>query len=212
MHKKALFIDWNGTLSHSKFWEQLIHQGNKKHRYYDKITEWLFKQNYDIIDKWMLGKVSSEDVCHSLSNSTQIDYDLIFDELIYSCENMTFVSKEIASLIKKIRDNGRKCIIASDNMDTFRRYTIPSLSLDEIFDDFLISYELGRYKYDYDNNSNSLPFFDEFLQKHKLSYKDVVLIDDSVERSGHFKKLGFEIHYVDKYNSLNKILEKYATN
>ena len=100
-------------------------------------------------------------------------------------------------------------VVATDNMDTFRRFTIPRMGLEKIFDDFLLSCELGCFKYDV--SCLRLPFFDNYLKKKNLNYQEVVLIDDSLEKSGIFEKLGFKIEYVNKKNSLVDLLTKYAS-
>lgn len=82
-------------------------------------------------------------------------------------------------------------MIATDNMDTFERFTIPAMKLNELFDDFLISHSLKVLKEDI--QENSISFFDEYLNKNKLTYQETVLLDDCIEKTGTYDKLGLNI-------------------
>ncbi len=75
----------------------------------------------------------------------------------------------------------RKCVIATDNMDTFTRFTVPALRLSEHFDGILNSFERGVLKQDIDEqNPDRIPFFDEYLREYNLQCEDVVLTDDCI--------------------------------
>lgn len=204
---KVLFIDWHKTLSYSFFWSQLTDKNHPHNNYHEIITQWLFKKNSHIIEKWMRGLLSSNQICQQLAIENNLDQKIIFDTLKESAENMQLCSPEIIKIIEDLRLRGIKTIIATDNMDTFRKFTIPSLGLNKIFDDFLISSELGVLKYDIKNNR--IPFFDNFLQKNNLNYTDVLLLDDSEEKSGSYKRLGFKISLVKNSEDLKSYLCEY---
>lgn len=204
---KVLFVDWNKTLSQSLFWSQLTEQDHPYHYYFQTINYWLFGKNYQLIEKWMRGLLTAEQVCQKLAEENNLDWAIVFQTLRESCERMSLCSPEIINLIKRIRQKGIKVVVATDNMDTFRRFTMESLALENIFDDFLISCEIKKLKYDTD--PQRIPFFEQFLRSNKLSYDEVVLLDDSIDKSGVYDKLGFKIDLVNDSNDLIRYLQSY---
>jgi len=203
---KTIFIDWDKTLSTSVFWEQLKDMNSPYNHYFDRLEEFFFKQNEHLVNNWMLGKYNSERVCKKISKAIGLSCKAVFNELAISASNMVFVDFRIPEVLKRIRKKGTKLVVATDNMDTFRRFTIPGMKLYDLFDDFLISNELKCFKYSV--SSGKLPFFEGFLKINKLTYKEVILIDDSVEKTGYFEKIGFRIKYIkDKKDLLNHLNE-----
>lgn len=197
---KVIFIDWYKTLSFSHFWEHLEDQ---------KIENFIFaKENRFLIDSWMRGNFSAEEICQIIANNTNLNFDFIFAELVLSAKKLTLVDKKIPNLISKIRNKGIKTIVATGNMDTFRRFTIPSLKLENIFDDFLISSELGLMKFE--TEENKIPFFEKYLQGNNLKYSDVVLLDDKTDKTGVYEKLGFKIEKIDSTKKLLKLLNHFS--
>lgn len=188
---KIVFIDWNGTLSHSRFWEQLSDPTHELHETHEKLENWLFKENYSLIDDWMLGKLTAEEICQRIGNGITEQHQQIFESLVTSCQSMKFCDPRVPTLVSNLRKSGKKIVIASDNMDVFRRFTIPALQLSKIFDGFILSNEMGFYKYK--SSGGNLPFFDKYLNSQGLSYQNAVLLDDSEEKTGTFNRLGFSI-------------------
>ena len=164
--KKVVFIDWNKTLSHDLFWGQLKNPSHIHHTYHASIDRWLFKENSVLIEPWMLGKLSYQEVAYKMSQSTNISIDIITKELRFSCEKMRFCINGIENIIRDIQKKGVKVVIATDNMDTFTKFTVPALRLDALFDNILNSYEIRRLKDDVDPISGIL-FFDTFLKEDK---------------------------------------------
>jgi len=204
---KALFIDWNKTLSQSLFWSQLAEQNHPYHHYYQIINSWLFEKNSQLLEPWMRGSLTAEWICQKLAAENDLEWTVVFETLKESCAQMSLCSLEIIDLIKKIRQRNIKVVVATDNMDTFRRFTINGLSLENIFDDFLISCELKMLKYDTKNQR--IPFFEPFLKNNKLSYNEVELLDDSIDKSGIYEKLGFKINLVENSDDLIRYLHSY---
>lgn len=207
--KKAIFIDWNKTLSFDLFWGHLSSTDHPNHKHLDAIEKWLFVDHRSVIDPWMRGDVNLEIVLEEMSKDTGIDSRIIMDELSHSCEIMTFCFAGIEDLIEKIRKKGILVAVATDNMDTFNRFTVPALKLGTIFDAVLNSHEIGRLKDD-SEPSDKILFFDNFLESHNLSYGDCILLDDSPDSSGKYKKLGFTRELIDGPEKLKRILESFA--
>lgn len=205
---KTIFLDWDKTLSTSVFWEQMKNSNNS-HNNFDRLEEFVFRQNQQLVSDWMLGKYNSEEVCEKVSKGIGMNYETVFGELVTSTAKMKFADFRIQEILKRIRKKGTKLVIATDNMDTFRRFTIPGMKLYDLFDDFLISNELRCFKYHI--KDGKLPFFENFLKLKKLTYKEVILIDDSVEKTGHFEKIGFRIKYIKDKNDLLNHLNEYVS-
>lgn len=204
---KVLFIDWNKTLSNSFFWSQLADKNHPHNNYHQIISHWLFEKNNHLIDQWMRGAFTAEEICRLIATENHLDQKIVFDTLRDSCFKMELCSPDIIDLVKNIQKQGIKVIVATDNMDTFKRFTIPGMGLNKVFDDFLISYDLKTLKYD--NTDNDIPFFEKFLKKNNLFYKDVVLLDDSRNKSGIYDKLGFKISLVENAHDLIEYLREY---
>ena len=117
---KTIFLDWNKTLSYSLFWGHLTDETHSNHHIETQISTWLFQQNRHVINPWMRGQLSSEEICTNISLDTGIDKDLIFSELEISCKSMEFCHPQIPEIINQLREKGYKVVIATDNMDTFR--------------------------------------------------------------------------------------------
>lgn len=156
----------------------------------------------------MRGNFDEEYIAGLINNEFGYPSKLITKYLAESCENMQVVNDEIFELINNIRKNGIECVIATDNMDTFMKYTKRSLKLDNYFDDFLVSFESKVLKFDVEDDS--IPFFDNYLKKKKLSYKDVLLIDDCADKSGTYEKLGFDILQISDPNDFLEKLRNLA--
>ncbi len=159
----------------------------------------------------MEGRLSTEYILEQIKTGTGISKDFLQEELIKSCENMKFAFSGLDKLVLNLRRNGIKCVVATDNMDTFRKYTIPGMKLHDIFDDFLISCELGVLKFDIDKERGKILFFDTFLSKENKNYNQVILLDDHTD-SGFYASKGFQIFQIfepqELKNFLNLIIKK----
>lgn len=221
---KIIFFDWSNTLSKSLFWEQLEKPEHPRHSWFRLINKFLFIENKQLIKDWMIGKVCYRSICDKITDYlvknmkrqgiNSNDYfkeeirNLVEDDLKKSCREMRFVSNEILGLLKKLKRTKKKCVIATDNMDTFIKFTKPSMKLEKYFDDFLVSSELKTLKFNYkDGFKGSLPFFDQYIKKQRVSYKEVILIDDCSDSTGGFKKLGFKTLRIENAEHLVNVLK-----
>lgn len=203
-HCRTIFFDWNKTLSNSLFWEQLGNPEHERHGWNADISRYLFQENRHLISEWMKGMIDARQIAEKISSRYGYSSDILLEDLIESCRNMKFVSDEVLPLIQKLRGSGVQCVIATDNMDTFMKYTVPGMELERYFDGFLSSFDLKRFKYD--TEAESIPFFDNYLQQYGLSYADVILIDDSPDTSGVYERLGFDILQIaDDDDFVNKL-------
>lgn len=207
--KKVIFIDWNKTLSHSLFWEHLRGEEHPNHKYFEAMNRWLFTDNKDLITPWMRGELSVDNITERMGQETEIGSSIVSKELQYSCEQMQYSINGLENIIAKIRSKGMKVVIATDNMDTFTKYTIPAMKLNDIFDDIPNSYDMGYLKDDIDP-PDKIPFFDEYLERNGWTYRDAVLLDDSPDTSGKYANLDFNRVLIDSSEKFKTILEHFT--
>ena len=163
---KVVFLDWYKTLSKSLFWEQLSDKNHPFHHLGQKITDWLFVENTDkFTDKlkaWMRGEQSAEEVCSQICQDLGVSFETVFTELVKSSGTMKYCNISLPEIVQQIRSQGRKVVIATDNMDTFMRFTVPALDLQDQYDDILVSSEIGAVKDDYESGTSL--FFANFMK------------------------------------------------
>ncbi|MBN1617872.1 hypothetical protein JW887_00840 [Candidatus Dojkabacteria bacterium] len=207
---KVMFFDWNKTLSNSLFWEHLSDDNHPLNEFHDAIVDSLFSKHKDKIYPWMRGKISVDKIMNLIASDVNLSADTLCEELKISCENMKYVSDETPDLIEQVRGRGIEAVIATDNMDTFSLFTVPGLNLDRQFDDILNSFELGVLKEDFDENNVPL-FFKDYMDQRKLKYDEVVLLDDCVDETGNYERLGFKIREVKSPKELIRIMKQYIS-
>jgi len=191
---KTVFFDWHNTLSTSLFWDQWENPEHPRHEWYAPLFRYLLGENMPVVMEWMRGKMNAEEISTMLADRFGYSRDTIFQDLKESCESMRLVSEDILPLVKKLRDSGTKCVIATDNMDTFTRFTVPALGLEKYFDDVLNSFELKVLKQDVDErNPDRIPFFDKYLKENALRCEEVALIDDCAYEVDSYQRRGFDI-------------------
>jgi len=181
MQYKVLFVDWDGTLSNSRFWSRWRNNPDDKTRY-DLIQKVLFTEDKGrhLVKDWMRGLRGYPDILHYVSDATGIPYDNLVSELRYSAENMEYIDADSITIIQKLRNAGIKVVIATDNMDTFRNWTIPRLKLETLFDGILVSDTNRALKTDLHNNGTSM-FFARYLSQSGVRPEETVLIDDNLD-------------------------------
>lgn len=206
--KKVIFIDWSKTLCTDLFWGHLINEQHENHKYFKIIDDWLYKKNRQLINPWMLGKITYQEIAQKISKDTNISAEVIINELRYSCESMRIFDKKVVDLVKKLRRNNMLIVIATDNMDTFNKFTVPALGLDKIFDEIINSFDVGCFKDDKEPQ-DKIMFFEKFIKKHNLKYSEAILLDDSPDISKKYKKLGFDRVIIGSPSELYKTLNEY---
>ena len=189
---KVIFLDWSGTLSKSKFWGHLQSSNDRDLSLFNKMEEALFSQSKELLNPWMRGEYRSEDICEVVAEKTGVAYKLVFDEFVKGCKLMEICSLEVPKLLQSIKETGAMIVIATDNMDSFKRWTWPMLQekYTNLFDGVLSSSELKVMKEDTTNDANL--FFDKYLKDNGLSYRECLLIDDSPDKKGIFSQIGLD--------------------
>ncbi len=200
---KVVFLDWDGTLCASRFWGQWA--TGEMAGAYQVIQNEFFAHHGDFIVRWMRGAESAETACSLLSGITGVSSEELLEGLAESCREMQFISIAIPSQIKQLRDKGVKVVLATDNMDTLSRWTLPALMLDGLVDEVLNSYALQALKRDISPLGESL-FFAEYLKMHQILPGESLLIDDSGKNS-IVESFGIDFEQVTKEKTATAILD-----
>lgn len=170
----------------------------------------LFADNRSIINPWMKGELSVDDIVGQMSQDIGIASEVILGELRRSCEEMQYSIDNLEDIIKQIQARGIKVVIATDNMDTFSLFTAPAMNLNKKFDGILNSHDIGYLKDD-DQPDDRILFFDQYLAKNGWRYTDAILLDGSSDKSGNYEKLGFDRVEIDSPKILKQELERLAS-
>lgn len=202
---KAIFIDWNKTLSFSLFWDHLKDLEESHPMHLNNIQNSLFGKLDYLVKPWMRGEYTTEFIVKKLAEETGLEYDHLLKEFILSCQTMK-IEPEVLELIQEIRKKGTKVVIATDNMDALDRWTVSALKLHEYFDNILNSYSIKALKGDLNEDGDSL-FFMDYLKKHNLKNNETVLLDDSQIKPEIAKKHGIDFIHITTENTLQKVLK-----
>ena len=177
MKQKTLFIDFDGTICFDLFWRSLDSKIKQK------ITDFLFVSNQELINRWMMGSYNSEEIHSKLSDALEVDYEYVWDVFIKDCKEMTIRARTI-DLLQEARQTYRTVLI-TDNMDCFDRFTAPSLDLYNYFDCIENSYNYGMLK-----SEQGGGFFKKVLHLRQINIEDAILIDNSNDNCAAFERLG----------------------
>ncbi|MFZ3301113.1 MAG: hypothetical protein WA152_00155 [Microgenomates group bacterium] len=186
-HKGVLFVDFNGVISYNPFWNSLTNKKHKLHSYYPKIENLLFKSQNKIeglVNDWMIGKYTSEEINKIISDKTGIDKDELFKIFCEDCKKLD-ISINILKLVKQLKDSWY-CILRTDNMDSFHRFTIPANPiLSESFHEIHSSYKIKSLK----RSDGGKKYLDTIMSAG-FKINDCVLIDDGQKNCELFEDLG----------------------
>jgi FMN phosphatase YigB (HAD superfamily) len=172
---KVLFIDWHKTLSTSLFWTN--HPGALlSTQELSNTSHFLFSEP-GLIDLWMKGFTNSERVAAEIGLALNIDARKILKELEHSCKAMKLYDPQVPAIVQEIRATGMRVVLATDNMDTFERWTVPALKLESMFDGIITSVFRGALKSEIQDGYS--PFFGHYLGQNGIKAQEAVLIDDS---------------------------------
>lgn len=150
----------------------------------------------------MIGQYTAEEVCRQLSTITGIEPTDLLKNLEESCKNMKLVSPEVLELLGQLRAKGKKVLIATANMDTFNRWTVPALQLDSHYDGILNSFYIGALKEQGDK------FFGKFLRQNGIHPYACLIIDDSEVCKAPLVEYGFDYRKIERGIGLVPELKK----
>ena len=193
--KPILFVDFDGTLCHDRFWRSIGDDA------YEKIQEFLFGPDTSLVMSWMRGEYTAEEVNQMVAKELAMSYETVWNIFVEDCKDM-HVSPSTLETIGVLRDRF-ETILITDNMDCFTRFTVPVLKLDFYFDVIVNSFYTKALKKDHEGE-----FFLRSAQERVVSINECMLIDDSKTTCNLFDTLGGNSCVVTPEYSIEYWLEK----
>ncbi len=175
--KPILFIDFDGTLCHDRFWRSLDASS------FEKIQNFLFGTNTLMVTEWMRGIYSSEEINQHISKELHIPFEKVWEIFVADCKNMN-IPVDVLNRIKNLKLNYYTVLI-TDNMDCFTRFTVPAHSLNSYFDLIINSFDNKKFKSD-----NEGEIFLQVANELGAKIEESVLMDNSKDAYHTFSKLG----------------------
>ena len=192
--KPILFIDFDGTLCHDRFWRSIDASS------FEKIQNFLFGANKSKVDEWMRGIHSSEEINQLISKELNVPFEKVWEIFVADCENMN-IPVDVLNRIENLRKNYHTILI-TDNMDCFTRFTVPALKLNSYFDSIINSFDNKKFKSD--NNGD---IFLQVVNGRGSKIEDSILMDNSKGACNTFSKLGGMTRFVTSEKPLAFWLE-----
>ncbi|HTE58051.1 MAG TPA: hypothetical protein VK694_04870 [Verrucomicrobiae bacterium] len=207
MKYDTLFIDWDGTLSQSRLWGHWK-DDPKRADDYQSIQECVFQSSDpdDTFQRWMLGKLTTEQALAVAAAKTGIDYAQLLEHMRHSCQNMSFIDERLPHLLRAVQERGVRIVIATDNMDCFTRWTVPALRVNTFSDDILSSHLVGAFKRETATDGSSL-FFGDYLRRHTMQPGQVALLDDGAKNEA-VAAFGIDFIHVSLEQPATTLLDK----
>lgn len=198
MKKQNIFLDFDGTICFDYFWRSAPKDINTT------IVKFLFQDNIYLIEDWMRGKSSSEEIITKISQDTGLDYTLIWNIFVKDCQDM-YVKPEILQTVARCNKNNNTILI-TDNMDCFKRFICPQLQFEKYFSYIFNSSDFGVLK----DDSPTKGLFKKIIDLYNFDIKKSVLLDNSDKNCKIFTQLGgtsFLIKDAEDTLSILKMLE-----
>ena len=204
MTHHTIFLDWDGTLCTDRFWQTWQAPGNPHYHTFRTIENHIFARP-EYANAWMRGAMTTEDIVHKLPDDLPVSKNAIFEHLIESAQSMRFSHPSVPGLLARLRLQGHRLVIATDNMDTFPRWTVPALGLDRHIDGILDSHTLRSLKRD-PNHQGTSAFFGPYLDQYNLHPGQTLLIDDSADTAAAARSWGINTIHIER-GGLTPILQ-----
>lgn len=175
--KPILFVDFDGTICHDRFWRSLSPELN------EQVQNFLFRHDTARVMDWMLGKYSAEEINQLVAEEIGMPFSELWALFVDDCMTM-HIPKGVLRRLSELRERFT-VILITGNMDSFSRFTVPALKLDRYFDVISNSFHEGKHKTDRDGE-----IFRDYAEKFQADLSDCVLVDDSESACAIFAKLG----------------------
>ena len=181
MSKSIIFWDFNGVISYRNYWNQMENLIHPLHQYHKPIKDLYVK---DLCNNWMRGNSTAEEINKYMAESVGVPYQELFGIFVGDCCNLD-ISLPILELVQKLRKD-YICILITDNMDNFDRFTVPNnLALKDSFDYISNSFNTGLLKADEGGK-----IFLDICEQNNCDVRNCVFIDNSDKKCKIFESLG----------------------
>ncbi len=176
LERGALFLDFDGTISRGRFWNNL-----KDRVLAREIERIVFKERRFELDEWMRGTLSSEELHASLARLLGRDATELWRRFESHAKRIRVYNLDLVAKLRPFL----KIALVTTNVDVFTRYTIRSKKLDSYFDIVVNSADWRMLK-----SEPGGGIFKHAARMVGCQIHDCVLIDDSVKVCSIFASLG----------------------
>lgn len=172
----GLLVDCHGTISSSTFWTNLGSKALAR-----RADAALFGKRRELIDRWMLGLATAEEVHRVLASELDVDFDWLWKKFTNQAKRI-----HISGLTRlaALRNTFRVALVTV-NVDAFSRFSVPSKKLNSFVDVVINSADWKSSKTD--DNDNLLIAATDLLS---CDVDNSILIDDKERVCRHFANLG----------------------
>lgn len=191
---KCILFDADGVVINS---EMFSVQYVKKHNIpYEEMLPFFKNEFPDSI----IGKADLIEIVKPWLSKWKWD-GTVHDFLQFWFEAEHNIDKEIVSVIKKLREKGIKCYLATNQEKYRTQYMLKNMGFKDLFDHVFSSAHIGHKKPD-------TKFFEFILNKLKKECKfnpnEILFFDDSKEHIESANKLGIKAHLYHNIKDLEK--------
>ena len=120
----------------------------------------------------MRGEHAAEYVHAYLATWLGIEYEALWDVFVHDCETMR-VAPGLLTRLNALRAQAT-VVLATGNMDSFSRFTVPALRLHDYFDGISVSWDERLHKSD-----NNGELFERLAARYRVPMCNVTLVDDN---------------------------------
>ena len=192
--RPTVFVDFHGTVCNDRYWLSLSNEQQQA------LQAFLFQKNSHLVDEWMRGLHTAEAINEMVAAEVGLSYDAVWTAFVADCRSM-HVSPAILSRLRLLRPLAN-IVLMTGNMDSFTRFTVPALGLDDYFDAISNSFDEGRLKTD---GGGSL--FIRYARRFGTPIEQCVLVDDAADVCAVFTDLGGKALQVTVERTTEAILD-----
>ncbi len=80
--KPILFCDFDGVLCHDRYWRSL------PPREHEKVQDLLFREDTTLVNNWMRGKHTAEEINQIISEKIGIPFEKLWTVFVEDCKTM----------------------------------------------------------------------------------------------------------------------------
>ena len=200
--KKIIFVDFYGILSTTRFWFSADNPSHKLYKYREDIGDFLFSDDRTLVNAWMRGEYTSEEIHQIIAEKFPVYFDELFNIFKEDCARIE-LSQKILKRLKEMPESYLR-IMVTDNMDSFDRFILPANPiLGETFHEINNSFYAKKLKADKNGE-----WFLDILKNYDVPIESCVLIDDSLKNCETFQNLGGKYYNTKTEEEVLEALEE----
>lgn len=180
---KVLFTDFFGVIVH------------------DSGNEWLnehnlFEHKKEIFPLGDIGEISEDEVFNRLSKLSGVPKQDIFDHF----EKLAILNEKTVQMLRELKKHGFKIVVLSNCYDSVLERRIKQFELEDVFDDVIISYQIGMIK-PYKN------IYEYAYKKHCQKEDEVYFMDDQETNLEAPRQLGWTVIHFDNSTNISLFIK-----